>query len=86
VDAELTVLDELAGGAWDLVTFDEEQLRQARGVIASYRDQEIGVADASIVVLAERYGTRSIASLDRLHFNVLRSLGDAHFEVLPQLA
>ena len=26
-------------------------------IIASYRDQEIGVADASIVVLAERYRT-----------------------------
>ena len=46
VDDELAVLDELAGGAWDLAAFDEEGLRRARGVIASYPDQEIGVADA----------------------------------------
>jgi uncharacterized protein len=85
VDDELAVLDELAGGAWDLAAFDEEQLRRARGVIAGYRDQEIGVADASIVVLAERYGTRTIASLDRRHFDVLRSLDGGHFEVLPQV-
>jgi uncharacterized protein len=85
VDDELAVLDELASGAWDLASFDEEQLRRARGVIASYPDQEIGVTDASIVVLAERYGTRTIASLDRRHFNVLRSLDGGYFEVLPQL-
>lgn len=84
VDDELAVLDELASGAWDLAAFDEEELRRARGVIASYRDQEIGVADASIVVLAERYRTRAIASLDRRHFDVLRPLDGAHFEVLPR--
>lgn len=84
VDDELAVLDELAGGAWDLAAFDEDALRRARGVIASYRDQQIGVADASIVVLAERYRTRRIASLDRRHFDVLRSLGGGYFEVLPQ--
>jgi len=85
VDDELAALDELASGAWDLVAFDEQQLRRARGVIATYRDQEIGVADASMVVLAERYGTRTIASLDRRHFDVLRSLDGGYFEVLPQV-
>ncbi len=84
VDDELVVLDELAGGAWDLAAFDEDGLRRARGIIASYRDQQIGVADASIVVLAERYRTRTIASLDRRHFGVLRSLDGGYFEVLPQ--
>ena len=85
VDDELAVLDELTGGAWNLAAFDEEGLRRARGVIASYRDQQIGVTDASIVVLAERYRTHTIASLDRRHFDVLRSLDGGYFEVLPRL-
>ena len=85
VDDELDVLDELAGGAWALAAFADEGLRRAREVIASYRDQEIGVAEASIVVLAERYRTRTIASLDHRHFDVLRPLdGGAYFEVLPR--
>ena len=84
VDDELVVLDELAGGAWDLAAFDQEGIRRAREVIASYRDQQVGVADASIVVLAERYRTRTIASLDRRHFGVLRSLDGGYFEVLPR--
>lgn len=84
VDDELAVLDELAGGAWDLAAFDEEGLRRAHRIIASYRDQEIGVADASVVVLAERYRTHQIASLDHQHFDVLRVLDGAYFEVLPR--
>jgi predicted nucleic acid-binding protein len=83
VNAELAVLDELAGGAWDLAAFDRDGLRRCHGVISSYRDQEIGVADASIVVLAERYRTRTVASLDHRHFSVLRSLDGGYFDVLP---
>src|SRR5579875_368009 len=48
----VAVLDELSGGAWDLAAFD---VRRVHEVIASYQDQGIGVADASIVVMAERY-------------------------------
>jgi predicted nucleic acid-binding protein len=84
-DNELAVLDELSGGAWDLPAFDHEVLRRTREVISRYRDQEIGVADASIVVLAHRYRTRTIASLDHRHFDVLRSFDGGHFEVLPRV-
>ncbi len=85
VNEELAVLDELSGGAWDLPAFDEEGLRRSREVISRYRDQAIGVADASIVVLAERYRTRRIASLDHRHFDILRSLDGSYFEVLPRV-
>ena len=64
--------------------FGQEELRRSREVISSYRDQEIGAVDASIVVLAERYRTRTIASLDHRHFDVLRSLDGGYFEVLPR--
>jgi predicted nucleic acid-binding protein len=84
-DDELAVLDELTGGAWDLAAFDRDGLRRSREVISRYRDQAIGVADASIVVLAERYRTRTIASLDHRHFDVLRSLDGRSFDVLPRV-
>ncbi len=85
VNAELAVLDELTGGAWELAGFGMEDLQRARAVIAKYRDQEIGVADASNVVLAERYRTRTIATLDRRHFDVLRSATGDRFAVLPDV-
>jgi predicted nucleic acid-binding protein len=83
VSAELAALEDLAGGAWDLPAIDSETLSQARGVIERYADQDIGVADASNVVLAARYRTRTIVTLDRRHFDVLRPLNGGRFTVLP---
>jgi uncharacterized protein len=83
VAAELAVLAELAGGAWDLPVIDAEGLRDARAIIERYVDQRIGVADASNVVLAARYRTQTIVTLDRRHFDVLRPLAGGHFTVLP---
>ena len=71
-DAELAALAELAGGAWELPAFEAADLAAARELIERYADQSIGVADASFVVLAARYRTKTIVTLDRRHFEVVR--------------
>jgi predicted nucleic acid-binding protein len=81
--AELAVLQELSSGAWDLPAFGSEDLAEARAVVERYADQSIGVADASNVVLAARYRTRTIATLDRRHFEVVRPTGGGRFTILP---
>lgn len=83
VDAELRVLNELAGGAYYLADVGEADLRAAVAVVERYRDQEIGVADASLMVLANRYRTKSILTLDHRHFSVLRPLDGGRFRLLP---
>lgn len=83
VDAELAVIAELSGGAWELPAFAGPDLAQAQSIIAKYRDQDIGLADASNVVLADRYRTRTIATLDRRHFDVLRPLRGGRFAIVP---
>jgi uncharacterized protein len=83
VTVEMAVLAELAGGAWDLAAIDSEGLREARAVVERYADQRIGVADASNVVLAARYRTQTIVTLDHRHFDVLRPLVGGRFTVLP---
>jgi predicted nucleic acid-binding protein len=83
VAAELAVLAELAGGAWDLPAIDGEGLKDAHAVIERYADQRISVADASNVVLAARYRTQTIVTLDHRHFDVLRPLAGGSFTVLP---
>ncbi len=80
---ELATLRDLAGGAWDLAEFGQADLLEAIGIIETYADQRIGVTDASIVVLAKRYDTRTIATLDRRHFDVLRPLQGGRFEIVP---
>ena len=81
--AELAVLDELASGAWDLAPFSGADVAVARQLVERYADQDIGVADASIVVLAARYGTRLVATLDHRHFDVLRPLDGRRFTIVP---
>ena len=83
VATEVAVLRELAGGAWELASLDGLDVLRAGSVIERYRDQAIGLADASIVVLAERYGTRRVATLDRRHFEVLRPLQGGRFAIVP---
>jgi predicted nucleic acid-binding protein len=48
-----------------------------------YADHGIGVADASNVLLADRYRTTTIATLDRQHFSVLRPLSGGYFAIVP---
>lgn len=83
VDEELEILAELSGGAYLLASFDESALRACSEIIERYRDQEIGLADASLVLLAEQYRTRKILTLDRRHFEILRSLDGGRFDLLP---
>lgn len=83
VPAELTVLAELAGGAYLVDHLDERDLHRCVEVIHRYRDQQIGLADASIVVMAERHHTRTVLTFDRRHFDVLRPLDGGRFTLLP---
>lgn len=83
IDAELAILRELSGGAYELACLDDSDLRACADLVDRYRDQEIGVTDASLVVLAHRYRTRSVLSLDRKHFEVLRPLDGGRFELVP---
>lgn len=54
-----------------------------REVIGKYSDQDIGLADASLVVLAHQYETHHILTLDHRHFGVVRALDGGPFHLLP---
>ena len=77
------VLRELSGGACLLPELGSSDIAKAADVIERYRDQDISTADASIVVLAERYATRQLLTLDRRHFGVLRPAQGGRFTLLP---
>ena len=83
MDAELAVLAELSGGAYELATMDADDVAAATRVVERYRDLGIGIADASLAVLAQRYRTRTILTLDRKHFTVMRPLDGGVFKIVP---
>jgi hypothetical protein len=81
--AQRALLDEVARGAYRLEPFTAQDVASAAFVLRRYPGLEIGLADASIVVLAERYGVLDVLTLDQRHFNSLRGPGGKRFRLLP---
>jgi predicted nucleic acid-binding protein len=85
VDAELALLREVATGAYQLATFEGADIEAAVEIIERYRDFNVGLTGASIVMLAARYTTNRILTLDERHFRAMRPLRrGAAFRLLPQ--
>lgn len=77
-------LGEVVAGAYQLVDFDAGDVAAAGGVVDRYEDLAVGLADASLVVVAARFQTTRILTLDERHFRTLAPLwGAAAFTLLP---
>jgi predicted nucleic acid-binding protein len=83
VDAETLFLGEFARRAYELATFDEDDVEDARRIITKYRSLRIGLADASIAVLSARYDTFDVLTLDERHFRAIRPAPRKNFRILP---
>lgn len=82
-DAEMTMLDDVARGSYELETFTAEGVNAASAVIASYADLRLGLADASLVVLAHRHQCTDILTLDERHFRAVLGPDRTPFRLLP---
>jgi predicted nucleic acid-binding protein len=83
VDAERALLAEVGRGVYRLETFETADITAAERLIGRYSDLGIGLADASLVVLAARYGIRELLTLDERHFRAVRGPGGRPFRLLP---
>ncbi|MBI2910649.1 MAG: PIN domain-containing protein [Chloroflexi bacterium] len=80
---ELAVLNDVALGAFQLASFDRADVAAATAVIERYADLRLGLADASIVVLADRYRCQDVLTLDQRHFRALRDSAGRAFRLFP---
>ena len=83
IPKELTLLREVEGGAYDLAPFKLADIKRAREVIERYSDLQIGLTDASIVVLSEKHNVLDLLTLDERHFRALRGADGRPFRILP---
>ncbi|MDE3111562.1 MAG: PIN domain-containing protein [Chloroflexota bacterium] len=81
--AALRFHDDVARGAYELAPLDRSDVGTAVGVMRRYADMRLGLADASIVVLAARYRTSRILTLDERHFRAVLPLQGGAFTILP---
>ena len=80
---QLALVDEVARNVYRLEPFSVHDVSVAAGVMRRYANLAIGLADASIVVLAQRHGTRDVLTLDERHFRALRTSDGKRFRMLP---
>jgi uncharacterized protein len=70
-------------GDLELLGFDSTDFARANEVMARYPDVPLGIADASVMALAERYQIKQILTLDRRHFSLVKPVNMDFFELLP---
>lgn len=81
--AQLALHQDLVAGAY-LLEWWPGAIATMVEVAERYGDTGLGLADASLVALAERLDTVDVATLDELHFRALRPLtGGTSFRLLP---
>ncbi|GAA0509405.1 hypothetical protein GCM10009545_09380 [Saccharopolyspora thermophila] len=52
-------------------------------LVERYADLPLGLADASVIAVAERFQVHQVATLDRRHFSVVRPNHVPAFTLLP---
>lgn len=81
--ARRAFLTDLVAGRFRVVCLDEAEYELALRYDEQYADPDIGLADLSVVIMAQRFRTRRILTFDERHFRALRALDGGTFELLP---
>ena len=81
--AELALLAEVERGGFQLEHFAAADVGAARGALERYHDLDVGLADASLLVLAERHDAWDVLTLDERHFRALRGARGKRFRLWP---
>jgi predicted nucleic acid-binding protein len=81
--AELAFTRAIATGELIVEAVLEPEWERIAELMEQYLDLPLGIADASLIALAERHGQKQIASLDHRHLGVVRPLHVASFTLLP---
>jgi predicted nucleic acid-binding protein len=81
--ARRAFLSDLAIGRFAVAALERDEYSRVVELEARYSDLGLGLADCALVVLAARYRTTRILSLDERHFRAVRPLHGDAFTILP---
>lgn len=81
--AEIALLEEVAAGAYQLEQFEARDVEAALELVRRYQSVNLGLADASIVILADRHDVSDVLTLDERHFRAVRRSKGQAFRLLP---
>lgn len=81
--AEERFLEGLLGGSFTLCPFSLEDAAEVKELLVKYWDLDLGLADASVIVAAERMGIKRILTVDARDFRAVRTRRGEAFELVP---
>jgi predicted nucleic acid-binding protein len=81
--AELLLARSLAEGELTVEPVIDSDWERVGELVEQYQDLPLGIVDASVVVLAERHGLDTIATLDRRHFSTVKPKHVVGFTLVP---
>ena len=82
-EVEAAFVNSVAAGELRVVDLSETDWARCRDLIAQHADLRLGLVDASVVVLAERFDLETIATLNRRDFAVVRPAHRDSFNLIP---
>ena len=81
--AEASFLRSVVAGTFRLVEPAPADLERTAALIEQYADLPLGAADASVIAVAERFGIKTVLTLDQRHFRIVRPRHVSSFQLLP---
>lgn len=81
--ARLAFLDDIIAGRFEVHGLDVTEYASVRELETRYADLDLGLADCSLVLLAQRLGTRTLVTFDERDFRSVTPLQGGTFELLP---
>ncbi|GAB3947859.1 PIN domain-containing protein [Kribbella albertanoniae] len=81
--SEMAFVRSLAAGDFTIASTTASALDRMADLIGQYADLPLGLADASVITLAEQLDLREVATLDRRRFSVVRPRHVNAFTLLP---
>jgi predicted nucleic acid-binding protein len=83
IRAELDFIDDVRTGAFTLEALSPGDLTRCASLIETYRDLDLGLADACVIACAERLDSLRILTVDERHFRAVRTARGKPLVLLP---
>lgn len=83
VRAELDFIDDVRAGAFTLEPCLPEDLTRCAALIERYSELDLGLADACVIAIAERFDILRVLTVDVRHFRVVRTLTGKPLVLIP---
>jgi predicted nucleic acid-binding protein len=81
--AGIRFLEGVEKGVFTVEPFTVADASSCRNLLERYSELDLGLADASVIVIAERLGLRRILTVDQCDFRAVRDSRGAPFVLLP---